>query len=133
MPDNDERGVIRNRERGKQIIDFSGLRYGNITPTDIDGAIDWHNDAWVFTEYKVTGCEMPYGQQLFYERLCNDLSEIKPAIVIEAYHEEPPTNDIGGGTCLVNRYFYKGNWHTPIREITVDDAIKKFWTLVEGI
>lgn len=30
----DNRGAIQFRERRKQIIDFSGLRVGNITPTD---------------------------------------------------------------------------------------------------
>lgn len=128
----DERGVIHNRERGKQIIDFSDLRYGNITPTDIDGGIDWHNRAWVFTEYKTKGNEMPFGQRLFYERLCDDLSTIKPTIVLEAYHEEPPTNDIGAGTCLVSRYYYRGSWRVPNGTITVSEAIQKFNTMVDG-
>ena len=127
----DERGVIRNRARGKQIIDFSDLRYGNITPTDIDCCIDWHNRAWVFVEYKVKGNKMPDGQELFYKRLCNDLSKKKPTIVIEAYHEEPPTNDIDGGACIVSRYYYKGEWHDPLDEIRVADAIQQFYALVD--
>ena len=34
-----DRGKIRNRECAGQLKDFSGLRFGKITPTDIDGFV----------------------------------------------------------------------------------------------
>jgi len=37
------RGKIEHRDRARQIRDFSNLRYGNITPTDIDGLIEYQN------------------------------------------------------------------------------------------
>ena len=45
---NNNRGVIQNRDRKKQIIDFSGLKYGKITPTDIDGLIEYKDKAMMF-------------------------------------------------------------------------------------
>ena len=45
-----ERGVIHNRERGAQIRDYSGLRFGNITPTDIDGFMDFGGRVFVVFE-----------------------------------------------------------------------------------
>jgi hypothetical protein len=55
------RGKIQYRERARQIIDFSGIRYDNITPTDIDGFFEKADKAFVFYEYKLEGCEMPHG------------------------------------------------------------------------
>ena len=46
------RGAIMHAERAKQLNDFNGLQYGNITPTDIDGVIDYKDRAMVFLEIK---------------------------------------------------------------------------------
>lgn len=133
MSDDDLRGIIQNRKRSQQIIDFSALREGKITPTDIDGSIDWHNQAWVFTEFKYGSYDMRDGQRLFYERLCNDLSKIKPTIILVVNHDEPPERDIVAGTCLVGRYYYREQWHYPKAPITLQDAVAKFYKIVEGI
>lgn len=45
---NENRGKIQNEEFARRIIDFSGMRYGNITPTDIDGVIEYHDTRVVF-------------------------------------------------------------------------------------
>ena len=42
MDSNSLRGATTYKERAKQGRDFTGLRYGNITPTDIDGLIEYH-------------------------------------------------------------------------------------------
>ena len=48
----DNRGKILYPERRQQIIDFGGLRYGNSTPTDIDGFIEYKDKARVLIEIK---------------------------------------------------------------------------------
>ena len=52
---------IQNRSRARQIIDFSGIKYGNITPTDIDGGFEKQNEVFVFFEMKYGDAEMPTG------------------------------------------------------------------------
>lgn len=50
--DDRQRGIIRHRRRRLQVNDFSVLRYGRITPTDIDGFLDFGGRAFVFIELK---------------------------------------------------------------------------------
>lgn len=66
-----ERGKIENRNRARQIIDFSGLQYGKITPTDIDGLIEYHDKAILLLEFKYADAEMPRGQKVALERMCD--------------------------------------------------------------
>ena len=44
---NENRGYFQHPERAKQNICFEGIKYGNITPTDIDGCIDYKNKATI--------------------------------------------------------------------------------------
>jgi hypothetical protein len=44
--------VIQNVGRKQQINDFSELRFGNITPTDMDGCIECKDKAYIFIEIK---------------------------------------------------------------------------------
>ena len=39
----EQRGVILNPARMQQIVSFEGMKYGTITPTDIDGFIEYKN------------------------------------------------------------------------------------------
>ena len=64
-----EPGIFRNREYAKQLKSFSGLRFGKITPTDIDGFLDFGNNVYVFIETKHGDAPLPYGQKLALERL----------------------------------------------------------------
>jgi hypothetical protein len=41
--------LINSREQIKIVNDFSGLRFGSISPTDIDGMIDFQNKAFTGT------------------------------------------------------------------------------------
>ena len=54
--------LVKYRERAKQIIDFTGLQWDTITPTDIDGLIEYKNKAMVFMEFKHNDAQMPKGQ-----------------------------------------------------------------------
>jgi hypothetical protein len=123
------RGVIKNREFATQIRDFRNLRFGNITPTDIDGAIEYHNKAYVYIETKYVGSEVPYGQRLFLERQCDDMSIVKPAISIITFHNT--TGDIDVGNTVVSEYRYKRTWRNPKTQLTCKELVEKFLELVD--
>lgn len=68
----DNRGKIQYRERRKQLVDFSGIRIGNITPTDCDGLIEYHDKAYIIFEIKYRDAEVPHGQRLALQRSIDD-------------------------------------------------------------
>lgn len=110
--DETNRGEIQKRERAKQLINFSGMKFGKITPTDIDGFIDFHNLGFVFLEYKLTDAEMPTGQRLSYERLADVIEKGGgDPVVFQCSHEHfNPEEDIDGANAKVVRMYYKGKW-----------------------
>jgi hypothetical protein len=105
-----ERGVIEHRERAKQLRDFSGLRFGNITPTDIDGLIEYKNIAYVIIETKYGNAEVPLGQMIALERLCDDLQNYKHTLVILSTHNHPVNEDIDLANSKVVKYRYRKQW-----------------------
>ena len=126
------RGVIINPDRARQLRDFSGLRYGLITPTDIDGFIEYHDKAHIFIELKYKNAPFPFGQRLAYERLINDLSKTgKPTIYIIANHQIDNTSvAIDVAKAIVSEYRWKGEWHILATSITVKRFIDDFLTKV---
>ena len=112
-----ERGVIRNRKFAGQLRDFSGLRFGSITPTDMDGWIDFSNRLFVFIEAKHGNARMPYGQELALARL-TDACHSPPrrrAIALVCRHESEGDIDFAG--LPVTRYRWCGKWHDDHRGI----------------
>lgn len=122
----DEPGVIKYRARAKQLHDFRGLRFGNITPTDIDGLIEYQNKAHIFIESKVSGVELPHGQKLALERLCDDLQRVKPTLIIVCEHDNPPEMDIDVASTRVAMIRYKGAWIVIHRKTNTRDVIERF-------
>ena len=113
MPD--KRGEIHNRKRAKQINDFSGLAYGNkITPTDIDGLIEYQDKGYVLIEVKLRGVLLPYGQRLALERMTDDLTRAgKPTVCIIASHDiDDPEQDINVANTRVREYRWHKKWQT---------------------
>lgn len=125
------RGVIRNPEQAKRINDFSGLRFGKITPTDIDGLIDFHNKAFVLIETKYTGGRMPFGQRLAIERLIDIIEETgrKGLALVAEYSNE--AGEIDCARAVVIEYRYRHEWKIPRVPLNVRDAIDRFLKEVE--
>lgn len=123
-----ERGVFHNTARAQQLNNFNNLVMETITPTDIDGLIEYKNKAYVFFEVKYLATELPFGQRLALERLASDVSKAnKKAIVIVASHEvEDVAQGIDVSVCPVRCYYLYGKWHNPKQETTVKDAIKAY-------
>lgn len=126
-----ERGVIRNRNFAKQLRNFSGLVYDSISPTDIDGCIEYKNKLFVFVESKFNGAKMPFGQRLAFERL-NDAIERsgKPSLFLVAKHESD--DDIDVANSIVTEYRQNYHWHFPKKEITVKEASDIFIEKILG-
>lgn len=122
------RGVIQNRERSKQVIDYSGIRYGNITPTDIDGFIEYHDKVYIFYEFKRKGYDMPHGQKLAFMRLVDALfCEKKFALLIRCEHDTfNPNDDIDAANAIVTWVYFgngsskEGKLRRTVKEVTDD-------------
>jgi len=127
----DRRGVIRNRKYANQVYDFSGLRYGNITPTNSDMEIEYHNICWVFAEFKFENTELPFGQKLELERKCDDMQKTKPALGIIASHNTPEGEDINAANATVTQFRFKGVWHDPETITTTKQLVDRFISWVE--
>jgi len=122
----DNRGKINHKSRSKQIKDYSGVRYGNITPTDIDGFLDFGNKIFAVLEYKhVNAPSLTYGQELALVRLVDTLAKSKPTIGILATHETSDDEEIDCANAMVEKYRSSGKWINA-KDLTVKALLDKF-------
>ena len=121
------RGKIRNRDNAKQLRDFSGLRFGKITPTDIDGFLDFGGEVFVFFELKHGTSKMPTGQKLAYERIVDACEKGGVCtLFILAHHNTDKESDVDVSTLNVTEYYSDGVWFKPECEITVRESVRLF-------
>ena len=127
------KGVIQNRARAKQLRDFSGLRFGNITPTDIDGLIEYHGKGYIILELKLRDAVLSDGQRLALERLTDDLSRAhKPTICILANHDTfEPEEDIDAANALVTEYRWQRQWQIQKTSYNVREFIELFLSKIK--
>ena len=103
-------GDIRHRDRARQIISFSNLRrHRGITPTDIDGFIDYGGNGFILMEAKLYGKEIEYGQKLAFENLIKSINK-KPICTIVFRHDTPLEEDVQAYECYVDDYYGNFNW-----------------------
>lgn len=128
----ENRGKIQFRERARQIVDFSNLRYGNITPTDIDGLIEYKDKAVIFIELKYLDAEMPNGQRIAFERIVDDVDNAGKycALLLCSHCVQDCTDDIDASAALVKRAYYKGRWIDISEPITLRKQIDRFITYI---
>ena len=118
-----ERGVIRNRKFAGQLRDFSGLRFGTITPTDVDGWIDFSNRLFVFIEAKHGEARLPYGQELALARLTDACHTPPDRVAITLICSHNTDGDIDFANIPVTRYRWNGNWCDDKRGVVLRAAI----------
>lgn len=123
-----ERGKIVTRNRARQIRDFSGLLFGSITPTDIDGLIEYHEKGYIIIEVKLAGAAVPEGQRKAIQRLTDVLWRAdKGAICIVASHNTTNTEEaIDVADAAVYEYRYRAKWHHPNGLHTVRELCEWF-------
>jgi len=119
------KGKIIFRDRALQVNDFSNLvRHRGITPTDIDGYIDYNGQAFLFLEGKYMGADLPTGQRISFEHLVNKISAPAACIVFE--HQTEIGQDVEVSACMVREYYYAGMWYKVNDFRTVIEQIENF-------
>ena len=122
QPNGATRGVIRNREYATQIRDFSGMQWNNVTPTDIDGFVEFWDEIFIIVEAKHGHSTPPQGQLLALERLTDALEAGgKLSYCLLCSHNT--SGDIDYASLPVTRYRFRKEWHTPITGISVANMI----------
>ena len=108
----ENRGVWQFKDRARQLINYNGLRFGNITPTDSDGEIEYHNKAWVFFEMKHNNAPVGRGQKTAFERKIHDISKGgKPAVFfIVDHYVDDVSEDIDAASCVVRELTIGHGW-----------------------
>ena len=106
--------LIKFPERNSQIIDFAGLkRRRGITPTDIDGFIDYGGNAFVYFDAKIDGVPVSKGQRMAYENIVNSHRKAgNRAVAFIFRHNTPVGEDVIAKDGLVEEYFFsaKNEW-----------------------
>ena len=134
------RGEIANRERAKQIRDFTKLKWNkNITPTDNDGFVDFGNKIFIDFELKLNGNDLPNGQKMAFERKTDALFDAgKIAYFLIAEHETPLEEDIDCSQAKVIECRYHKKWHQLSGKVTLKKTIDKIlkkngedWRIIE--
>ena len=129
------RGEINYRDRARQILNFSGMLFDfKITPTDIDGCIEYRNKCFIFFEVKykndIGTAPLPFGQVLALTRIIDSLN--KPAVLFIASHTVGNCNkNINAAGCIIERYYWHGEWYKFINGDTTlktgcDRFVKKY-------
>lgn len=101
------RGIIRNEDRAKQINDFSGLRFERgITPTDVDGLIDFNNKQFILFEVKYGAAPLPDGQRMALERLRNAVARagIDAWLLVLEHHVADPSIPVDVASTMVRQW-----------------------------
>lgn len=132
MSNDNNRGKVSNAKRAAQLRDFTGLRFGRITPTDLDALIEYHNKAYVLIEVKLEGAVFEGGQKIALERLCDDLEKAKPTLLILARHNYPVEQEIDFGACAIEKYRYQRKWYTA-RYSDVRKLVRKFISMIDNL
>lgn len=131
--ENNLRGSIKYIDRYKQLISFEGLeRHRKITPTDIDGLIDYAGNAFFYMEckldikYEEEGLD--FGQRRAIENLIEShtiAGHIAMAIIFT--HNCKSEEIILAKNKIVREIYFQHKWQTPkLNNWTVIQAIDWF-------
>lgn len=128
MAQSTERGDIKYRERAKQINSFAGLiRRRNITPTDIDGLIEYNGNVFIMLEGKYGDAELPKGQRMALENLANAILDGNKKVVIIVYRHyiENSNQDVIVSEQFVSDVYFHRKWN-KICGFNVLQTIERF-------
>ena len=113
-------GLIKHRKRNKQIIDYKGLEYGKIHPSDIDAVLEVNNQFLFLFEVKLKGTKFNQGQEILLTNIVDNwdlnssrdyrwLKSEKKAYAVYCYHDIQNTDDdIILADCIVEDVYGDG-------------------------
>ena len=117
---------FRNRKRAAQLIDFEGLSWGKLRPTDIDLSLDWQGKTFVFVELKSGHAALTMGQRIHLEGLVRAITKGgKTAYAIYAQHDTPTTEDVMAKDAVVNSIFNGMSWSKEDTGSSLHDILNK--------
>lgn len=115
--------TIRNEKYMRKINDMTGLTFGAIMPTDIDGFMEIHDKLFIFFETKYGNAPIEGGQRLALERIADALWKAgKVVFVLHCRHYESGFK-INVAQCDVVQTYYQGKWSPPRQPCTVLAAV----------
>ena len=120
------RGVIQNREAAKRINDFSGLRWGRITPTDIDLFLDFQNKVFIVGEGKTEGVPIKPGQGYALQRVTDACAKVGYSLLIVWDVPLSLVGDVPVHNMVVRSSYQDGAWNNKYRGATVKNAMGMF-------
>ena len=130
-----QRGIITNRARFSQAIQFKDMRFGNITPTDVDCAMEFDNRLFIFIEAKFIGTPMKTGQLKFLGRLADNMNNPpnRFGVSIIADHVTPSDQDVHLASSIVRSVRMNGMWRDPmVNGLTLMQAVRRMVAYVEN-
>jgi len=121
------RGTIRNATSALQLRDYLGLCWNRITPTDIDGLLDFGGRAFVLFELKAQGAPLPRGQELAIERVVDAIESGGAfALGLVAEHITAADTAIDAAVATVIRIRWRRSWRQPACLRSLRDTIDRF-------
>ena len=112
--------LIKFPERNSQIIDFAGLnRRRGITPTDIDGFIDYGGNAFVYFDAKIDGVPVSKGQRMAYRKAGNR------AVAFIFRHNTPHEESVIASEGIVDEIYTTSGWEKRKDRQTVIELIEE--------
>lgn len=104
------KSLIKNRNRVKQVIDFTGLQNGKIHPSDIDAVFEFNNDVLILIEVKYRNSPIPLGQKMLLERISSSWHTDK-SIVLKVEHDfSDDSVNIPLEKCFVTASYTNKRW-----------------------
>jgi len=128
------RGEIYNRDKASTIRDFSGLKYGKITPTDIDAFLDFKNRLFILIEGKEDGVPVPKGQMIALKRIANACnSKTRSCILVIVNNKYNENGDVNYSESLVRSYYHESKWSEIEDSGTTLSAFIDYWLTQFGL
>lgn len=109
----DNRGIIQYQRRFHQAVDFKGLRFENITPTDIDGFVEYRGKVFILFKFKHVDAtyDINGGQMKALTMTCDAIqTDSRHAMILLCRHDKPPHMDIVAYETLVEAVYHKRVW-----------------------
>lgn len=126
--------LINDRDKVKQVIDFTGVQNGAMHPSDIDAVLEFDGQILILIEVKYQGSPIPTGQKLLLERICDSWHDaVKRSIVLKVEHKfRDSKKNIPLNECFVTEFYYNKQWKTLKRKQKFVAYINKLGKLFEN-
>lgn len=111
-----ERGYYKSRAHARQLVTFQNMRFGNITPTDIDVFMDFQNRLFIIGETKYGNADLPFGQRLAIERMCDSMHSPPNRWAVAFILHHNTQGDIDVAETLVSAYRWNKEWRKPLTQ-----------------